>query len=353
MPFDERSALLWDVVLGDASWSDALQEIAATTGATVVLLFRQGPRAWDCSSHGLDGRDASGLMDPDRNPITRGMYFAAIGTTIDRRQLICDDAFRRNESLAMLREQGAFHGLMCKLEGRDGSPSMQASFGISFPERHGDACGDRARDFAAWIRPMQRALRTQSVLGRSAAHQRAYSDALSTIGVGAIAVDADFTIRQANAEADRILAAADGIECRLGRLSIAAPDCQQRLRRRILGASMDHDECGPIDVPRRAGLPGYLLDVIPARDIRAAAIVLITDPVTANSLPDAECIMQRFGLTAGEARVARLVPLALSKAQIAQQLGLSENTVKSHIAAARGKMGVRNMVELALAIRRA
>ncbi len=116
---------------------------------------------------------------------------------------------------------------------------------------------------------------------------------------------------------------------------------------------------GPIPVPRRSGLAAYLLEVFPAIGVAglpgsgaAAAILVIRDPVAAPVLADADALVSAFGLTPAEARVARLAPLAESKRAVAERLGLSENTVKTHLTAIRGKLGVRNMTELAQVIHR-
>ena len=139
--------------------------------------------------------------------------------------------------------------------------------------------------------------------------------------------------------------------------------CSQRVTgcRVIAGVCAWPEGCriGPVAVPRRSGFAAYLLEVFPAigaaglpGTARAGAIVVIRDPVAAPVLADSDALVSAFGLTPAEARVARLAPLAESKRAVAERLGLSENTVKTHLAAIRGKLGVRNMTELAQVIDR-
>lgn len=354
MSFDERSALLWDVVLGEASWEEVLRQIAASTGAAMALMVRRGPDTWRhwWREAGAGDVDAHALLDPSRNPITRGMDRAEVGRVLDRRDLISDAAFRSNGSLAPLRAHGAFHALLCKVEGGEGASAAHTGFGIGFPEHRADACSAHAQDFALWIGPLQRALRTYAVLEAAEVRARACFDVLGMTGVAAIAVAGDLTILQANAEAEHILAAGDGIERRLGRLELTPRDRERLLQRRIRGASLAPAlDDGPITALRRSGLPSYGIEVIPVPRLRAEAILLITDPLAAGALSDPRRLAHRLGLTPAEARVARLAPLALTKAGIAEQLGISENTVKTHLAAIRAKTGARNMVQIALLVR--
>ena len=135
---------------------------------------------------------------------------------------------------------------------------------------------------------------------------------------------------------------------------VASPDAHRRLRgeAHLPGQARPNTDSAPIRVARPSGRPDYSVEVLPARRAGAVATLLITDPAE-RALPDAKRLIQRFGFTNGEARAARLATLALSKAQIADRLGLSENTVKSQLGAARNKIGARNAIELVTVIQRA
>jgi len=59
-----------------------------------------------------------------------------------------------------------------------------------------------------------------------------------------------------------------------------------------------------------------------------------------------------FGLTMQEMRVLELVPRGLSNAQIGRELGISEQTIKTHLYSAMRKLGVSNRTEAASLARR-
>lgn len=110
----------------------------------------------------------------------------------------------------------------------------------------------------------------------------------------------------------------------------------------------------------RAGASGFLLkDVRPAGLIDAVRVVAAGDELLAPSVT--RRLLNRFadalpagaaarpadlaGLTDREAEVLRLVALALSNAEIAERLVLTEATVKTHVSAVLRKLGLRDRVQ--------
>jgi DNA-binding NarL/FixJ family response regulator len=109
----------------------------------------------------------------------------------------------------------------------------------------------------------------------------------------------------------------------------------------------------------RAGASGFLLkDVRPAELAEAIRVVargdaLLAASVTrrlldrfAGTLPDpADAPPDLDELTAREREVLRLVALALSNAEIARRLVLTEATVKTHVSSMLRKLGLRDRVQ--------
>ena len=355
MSAHSEAALLWDAVLGDTAWTDVLRAISATTsGSATCLLQARSDLSFDFWFHEFDPGEPDllgGLMDPARNPIAAAMHRAPVGVPFDRRQAVSDAIYDSEPPFDYFRRQDIFHGIICKLAG---ASTTEAAFWVGMPKDSGDECARIAPRFSAWAPLLQRALRARTLLDYAAETEKIYSDALGERAVGVVTVDLDLRIRSCNARAEQILAAEDGIGRRRGVLVVASPGAQRRLRgeAHLLGQARPNRDSAPIRVPRPSGRPDYSVEVLPARRAGVAATLLITDPAE-RALPDAERLIQRFGFTNGEARAARLATLALSKAQIADRLGLSENTVKSQLAAARNKIGARNALELVTIIQRA
>ncbi len=108
----------------------------------------------------------------------------------------------------------------------------------------------------------------------------------------------------------------------------------------------------------RAGVSGYLLkDVGPAeladalRVVHAGGVPL--HPTVAATVMQSVTDVPRDPLTPREGEVLRLVARGLSNRLIARELALSEKTVKTHVSAILGKLGVADRTQAALyAVRR-
>jgi DNA-binding NarL/FixJ family response regulator len=106
----------------------------------------------------------------------------------------------------------------------------------------------------------------------------------------------------------------------------------------------------------RAGASGFMLkDVRPAELAEAVRVVARGDALLAPSVT--RRLLDRFaatlpgpapsldGLTEREVEVLRLVALALSNAEIAERLVLTEATVKTHVSSVLRKLGLRDRVQ--------
>jgi DNA-binding NarL/FixJ family response regulator len=110
----------------------------------------------------------------------------------------------------------------------------------------------------------------------------------------------------------------------------------------------------------RAGASGFMLkDVRPAELVDAVRVVARGDALLAPSVtrrlldrfadalpgPDAAPPPDLGELTERELEVLRLVALALSNAEIAERLVLTEATVKTHVSSVLRKLGLRDRVQ--------
>jgi DNA-binding NarL/FixJ family response regulator len=109
----------------------------------------------------------------------------------------------------------------------------------------------------------------------------------------------------------------------------------------------------------QAGAAGYLLkNVQPAELARAVRLAhageTLLDPAVATRLVDAiaqppgEPARDRARLTPREAEVLELIGRGLSNKRIAFELGLSEKTVKTHVAHVLSKLGVADRTQAAV-----
>jgi DNA-binding NarL/FixJ family response regulator len=143
----------------------------------------------------------------------------------------------------------------------------------------------------------------------------------------------------------------DGIEATR---RIAASDSRARI---IMLTTYDLDEY--VFAALRAGASGFMLkDVRPPDLVEAIRVVargdaLLAPTVTrrlldrfAGTLPDKAAPPADLGeLTEREVEILRFVALALSNAEIAARLHLTEATVKTHVSAVLRKLGLRDRVQ--------
>ena len=89
------------------------------------------------------------------------------------------------------------------------------------------------------------------------------------------------------------------------------------------------------------------LDRFASLDMRdAAAMVFVLDPAISTMMPP-EWVMDAYGLTLAEARVALHVASGRSVADVGAQLKISPNTVKTHLRRVFAETGVHRQAELA------
>ena len=144
----------------------------------------------------------------------------------------------------------------------------------------------------------------------------------------------------------------DGLEATR---QIIASGSQARI---IVLTTYDADEY--VFAALRAGASGFMLkDVRPAELVDAIRVVAGGDALLAPSVtrrlldrfadslpgPDAAPPADLGELTEREVEVLRLVALALSNAEIAERLVLTEATVKTHVSSVLRKLGLRDRVQ--------
>lgn len=141
----------------------------------------------------------------------------------------------------------------------------------------------------------------------------------------------------------------DGIEA-TGRITEQWPDA-----RVVMLTTFDIDDY--VYSALRAGASGFLLKDAPAADLVAAIRIvaegaaLIAPSVTKRLIaefaarPNRGPVEGLDGLTERELEVLRLVARGLSNAEIAEDLFVSETTVKSHVSHLLTKLGLRDRVQ--------
>lgn len=184
------------------------------------------------------------------------------------------------------------------------------------------------------------------MLSREDTH--AFRFVLERLDHSVIIIDRTLTIRFANRAAERLLRTGDGVARFRTRLAVACPRARRGIRHLARGSQDPDTGTLAFEVVRaRTDAPLILCArrAEPAETADGRVVITVHEPAD-----DAEPIalrLRRLGLTPGEARVAARAVLGRSVPGIAADLGVSANTVKTHLRATYRKLGIASRAALA------
>lgn len=185
-----------------------------------------------------------------------------------------------------------------------------------------------------------------------AAEQPSLDAALDLLRISVMLTDRDGQLLYANLQARQLLSAQRGLRISMGRLSAANPKCSARLREAIQSCAQaryhqDHRPLGvAVPIPQ-ADAPNIAAWVHPAARMRPEdepqVVIFIR---SAADLFSGEVFAATFGATQAEVRVLKLLFDGLSIGNVCARLGLSRNTVRTHVKSLFAKTGARRQAEL-------
>ncbi len=161
-------------------------------------------------------------------------------------------------------------------------------------------------------------------------------------------LDARARLIAMNPAAEALIADADGLLLSSGGLAARRGSDDRRLQALIRAAQAG--AAGAMALDRPSGRRPYWLQAAPAgghagRDLWAgeapAVVLFVSDPERRVGLT-VEAMVQQYGLTPQEARVAVLIAEGRSAAETATALGLAQATAETHLKRLMRKMGVRS-----------
>lgn len=176
-------------------------------------------------------------------------------------------------------------------------------------------------------------------------------EALNLLSVGVVLIQGDGTVLNANRVAQRILECGDGLSCGGGRLQAFYSHEQAALTRSIAAAVAEVPAGGALTFARPSGRRALSVVVKVLRPGTAGegqarlAAVFITDPDQEVSA-EAQTFSGLYGLTPAEARLASSLVRGISPAQAAEALGLTINTVRTHLKRIFSKTETRRQSDL-------
>ena len=298
-------------------------------------------------------------MTPYRTVKTNpSLAFAALTppTTVALRDRMVSDAdLERSEIYhELMRPVDAWHGAIMNVHRDSGVLAPMAFFRGRAERPFDDGHLDALRALAPHF---NRALRVTMRLREMEARANALAEASDGALTALLLTDASGRVAEANGLARALLQENDGLMIRNGLLRAARSDDNAGLALLILEAAGGVDgfafnrKSGVMQVARPSCRRSLALVVSPTRNAASpfgrshAVCVSFADPERGPEV-DADLLARLYGLTAREAAVAALLVQGRSPSEAAEELAMTENTVRTHIRLALEKTGAERLADL-------
>jgi DNA-binding CsgD family transcriptional regulator/PAS domain-containing protein len=180
-----------------------------------------------------------------------------------------------------------------------------------------------------------------------------FTDHLDRYSHAYFIADAEGRILYANASAQEIVNARDGITLEHGRMAIASPGQGSAFRKAVTEIAAGNGSLRRVAIHRPSHRDPYRLILMPIRDsgeiplgVSVPAVSILAIDASLRPEPDVPLLCELFSLTPAEARVAGKLALGRNLEEIATELGISLETVRTHAKRALSKTGTDRQGEL-------
>ncbi len=348
--------LVYDATLEPELWRSVLTKITDATDSRGGVLFGQTSSQVYFDYNGRLCEDCNRAYKARHmdNPWNRAMASRPVGQIVLSDSVVRMKALRRTLFFEdVLKPQDVAHNTMMVLAAKHG---FQVAFNMCRSARQGpmDDAGVR---FIEQLAPhMARSMHLAFRFHGYGALQRAEYAVLERLAMGVVLLDANRRVLYANTAARS--QSRDGGPLRLRQAGISAASQPHALRLgELIRLALLGAPAGTMALPQttESNLLTLLVTPLRSRGIErlgdigmrdAAVLVFIIDPANKHGLPEA-WIKDAYGLTSAEAKVALAAGSGLPIPQVAQQLGLSPNTVKTHLRKIFAKTATSRQAELA------
>ena len=214
--------------------------------------------------------------------------------------------------------------------------------------------------FSELIPHLKQALALSEHLARVDFANHAVLEALDSVFMAVLIVDEHARVMHANAAAKRIIDLDDGLSLQNGILKLRGKDEDASLRRAIWDAVANaHAATIPasqaFSAPRPSGNDPFplLVSTLWGNHLRYGlgqlgrplAVVFVTVPEEPMEAP-AESLRRLFGFTPAEARICEYLVGGTTVDETARELGITRETVRTHVKAIFAKTGISRQTEL-------
>jgi len=359
---------VYDCVTDPARWDDFLRRLCRDAEGEVGTLSVISPRKRRVRFEALHGEHH--IMEPLVHKYAQHMPFFNILETMqighpylmsDMAGLIGDAGREVLEDTVMFREWNRPNGLtdsFCVALARHASEIACLNIVLRSDRR---AVSDEDRRMMGMLMPhVCRAASLGMELAGTRSAGLIFRGIADQMSNGVLVVDEGLRILYANTSAEALLARASALKSVNGKLVVSPEGSAQRIERDVqLAARMEHGLSNTsFSVPLGDPAAPCIAHVVPlARRERehrtvqhaVAAIVISVDRSVLG--PNLDAAADLYGLTNAEKRVALLTIEGISRAGIAEMIGVRESTVKTQLESIFAKTGASGQAALIILLR--
>src|SRR5262245_21558516 len=351
---------IYDASLDPTLWPEVFEKASSFIGATAACLGSQDTVRRTANYHYSWGSD----VEFERlyveqycrlNPVFPAAIFFSVEQVYDVPDCIPRDEFCRSRfAREWLAPQGWIDGLLVNL---DKSATSCAVFMVCRHFSQGIADEETRRRFSLVVPHMRRALTIGQVIDLKKVEAVALADSLDTLSSAMFLVDASGRIVHANLSGHGMVAEGNVLRARGGKLTPVDAQADRLLLDALTAASAGDAAVGrkgialPLHardgtrhvanvLPLTSGVrreAGLSYSAIATVFVHKAALDLTSPP---------EAIAQEFSLTPAELRVLFSIVDIGGVAEVAEVLGVSEATVKTHLHHVFAKTGTGRQADL-------
>jgi DNA-binding CsgD family transcriptional regulator/PAS domain-containing protein len=360
-PVSSLIADIYDAALDAALWVDVLGKTRDFVGGSAAVLYSKDTTRKNASisydDGGIDPYYKRLYLDEyvKCDPSTSAEVFAAIEHPLATADLIPYDEFLQTRHYReWARPQGLVDHLRVALEK---SATSIAFFGV-FRDRRKGLVDDEMRRRMRLVAPhVRRAVLVGSAMERKSAEAAAFADTLDGVSAGMFLVDAAGRIVHANASGHALLGERSVLRAGGGKVTAIAADADRELSHSLTLAVGGDAAVGvkgiAVPLPARDG-EHYVAHVLPLTSGErrragagyAAVAALFVHKAELDVRSPPESIARLYKLTPTELRVLLAVVEVGGVPEVAEALGISEGTVKTHLHRLFAKTDTRRQAEL-------
>ncbi len=350
----DLEALTYEAALEPSLWPQVVADASRDFEAPQIILDvlnRRGSQVMRAATQNMTEASMARHQTFETNP---GVAFVALTppTTVELRdRMVPDSDLERTRFYQeVMRPLDSWHVAVMNVH-RDDVYLAPMAFSRTRRQRpFGEA---ELRGLRALAPHLNRALRVTLRLIEMEARASALAEVSDRALAAVVLTDAFGRIAEANSLARAILAENDGLAIRDGMLRAARGEDCIRLSRLIqeAGGSRLMPMSGVMQVSRPSGRRPLALVVSPTRAAASrfgrshAVSIAFADPERAPEA-DAGPLTRLYGFTGREATVVALLVHGRSPIEVATELAMTENTVRTHIRHVFDKTGVERLADL-------